>query len=64
MHEIKLHKLNQVEQAAQGGVRVIVPGGVQGKWICGTEWLSLVDIVGDGLMVELDDLGFPTLIIP
>lgn len=51
MIEIRWNAWNQVIQVKpsgtgsldQGGVGDTVPGGVQGMWICGTEWLSLVD---------------------
>ena len=38
-------------QAAQGGGGVTVPGGVQGKGGCSTEWRS-----GDELVAGLSDL--------
>ena len=51
--KISLRKSGQaLEQAAQGGGGVTIPGGVQEK---GRETLSDV-ISGDGLMVDLDDL--------
>ena len=36
-----------LEQAAQGGGGVTVPGGVQERWRCGTEGHELVGM-GDG----------------
>lgn len=54
-----------MEQAAQGGCRVTVPGGIQGDCKYGTGGHSLVGMVvigGDELMVELSRF-FLTLII-
>lgn len=42
-------------QATQGGDGVIVPGGIHGKGICGTE--SYGGHGDDGLMVGVDDVS-------
>jgi len=46
-----------LQQAAQGGGGVTVPGGVQEMLRCCTEGHGLVGSIGDRWMVVLDDLG-------
>ena len=41
----------------QGGGGVIIPGGVQEMFRCGTEGHGLVGSIGGRWMVGLDDLG-------
>ena len=45
-----------MEQAAQRGDTVTVPGGVQGKGRCSTQGQILVVCIGGRWLVELDDL--------
>jgi len=57
--KIPLQKGTEVlDQAAQGGGRVTVPGSVQKKGRCGTEGQDLVGLLVMGwLIVGLDDLS-------
>jgi len=48
-----------LEQAAQGGGGITVPGGVQGTCRCCTEGHCLVGNMGDRWAVELGDLFQP-----